>query len=158
MHEASWPRVKWLRLSWSRKDFLTACGSVLVGPISLVSSRLVSSCVVFLRPLRGRLGAAFGPREGLSGSSLGPPGVPRAASGALGPLLGHCWPLWVRAWAAPGDLLALRWRLLGRSWADLGPLLGPPGPLLGPPRALLGPLWPLLAAQTLFSRKPQKTW
>ena len=46
MHEVSWRRVKWLRPSWSRKDLLTACGSVLVDTISLGASRLVSSCGV----------------------------------------------------------------------------------------------------------------
>ena len=46
MHEVSWPRVKGLRPTWSRKDLLTACGSVLVVTISLGASRLVSSCAV----------------------------------------------------------------------------------------------------------------
>ena len=79
MHEASWPRVKWQRLSWSRNNFLTACGSVLVGTISLVSSRLASSCVVLL----GLLGFARGALLALLGASWG----------SLGGLLGDLWSL-----------------------------------------------------------------
>ena len=127
MHEASWPRVKWLRLSWSAKDFLTACGSVLFGTVSRVSSRLVSSCVVLLGPLGNRSGTSFGSLGGLLGA------------GPLGPIL-----------AALGPLL-------GRSWPDLRPLLAPLGPVLGPPGPLLGPLEPLLAAKTEISREPYKT-
>ena len=154
MHEATWPWVNWLRPSWSRKDLLTACGNVLVGNIFLVSSRLVSSCVVFLGPLGGRSGASFDLREGLPGASSGPPEGPLAASGGPGPLWSRSRPLWVRPWPALGDLLRLRWRLLGRSWPDLEPLLASLGPLLGPPGPLLGSLGPLLAAKIGFSRKP----
>ena len=119
MHEASWLLVKWLRLSWSRKDFLTACGSVLVGTISFVFSRLVSSCVVLLGPLGGRSESSLGSLGRLLGSNLGPPGASPAASGPL-----------VRSWAAPG-----------RSGAVPGPLLGAPGPALAALRPFLGRSW-----------------
>ena len=156
MHAASWPGVKWLRLSWSRKDFLRACGSVLVGTISFISSRLVYSCVVLLGPLGGRSRGSLGPLGGLlgpPGASLGPPrqhlgpwSAPRQLLAALGPCL-------ARSWEPLGPALAALRPFLGRSWPDLGPLLAPLGPL-GAPGPLLGPLGPLLAPKTRFSRKP----
>ena len=131
MHAASWPRVKWLRPSWSRKDFLTACGSVLVGTISLISHRLVSSCVVLLGPLGGRSVSSLGSLGGLGifGPSCGLPG----GIWAPGPLLGRSWPLWGRAWPAPGSLLGRPWRPLGRSRWPLGRQMAAQGKPKRPP-------------------------
>ena len=113
MHGVSWRRVKWLRPSWSRKDLLTACGSVLVDTISIGASRFVSTASLLLSylivaPLIASpfdvalLGFALGllwSRLQAFWKALGEPrGISRgpfgafledlwAASGALGPLL-----------------------------------------------------------------------
>ena len=98
------------------KDFLTACGSVLVGTVSLVSSRRVSSCVVLLGPFGGRSGTSFGSLGGLLGTSWGPLG---SSWGSLGGVLGR----------------------LGSNFSDLGALLGSLGVLLGSLGGLLGASW-----------------
>ena len=110
MHEVSWRRVKWLRPSWSRKDLLTACGSVLVDTISIGASRFVSTASLLLSylivaplvasPLDvallgfalgllwSRLQAFWKALGGPLEAFWGPPGDLLAASGALGPLRG----------------------------------------------------------------------
>ena len=142
MHEVPWPGVQWLRLSWSRKDFLTACGSVLVDTIFLISSRLVSSCVVLLGPLGGRSGSSLGSL----GASWGPLWALLGGIWAPGPLLGRSWPLWGRAWPAPRS----SWAGLGCSSAVLGPILGRSWPLLacfGASWASLGAYWAALGSE-----------
>ena len=139
MHEASWPRGKWLRPSWSRKDFLPVCGNVLVG-ISLVFSRLVPFCAVLLGPLGGRSGASVGSLGGFWGAWLSPPAASPAASGPLG----RSWSAPGRSGAVPGSLLGASWAGLGGSWAALGPILGRSWPLLARSWGLLGVSWGLL--------------
>ena len=145
MHEVSWRRVKWLRPSWSRKDLLTACGSVLVDTISIGASRFVSTASLLLSylivaPLIASpfdvalLGFALGlPWSRLQAfrKALGEP--PGASRGPLGALLGTPWrplgPLG-RSGAAPGPSGSLPGPHLGASWADLGGSWAPPGPIL----------------------------
>ena len=158
MHAASWPRVKWLRLSWSRKDFLTACGSVLVGTISLISSRLVSSCVVLVGPLGGRSGSSLGSLGCLLEASwaplwalLGPPRRHLGPWSAPGPLLAALGPCLARSWGLLGPILAALGPLLGRSWPDLRPGFGASWASLGASRAALG------SESSIFTKTPQNT-
>ena len=145
MHEVSWRRVKWLRPSWSRKDLLTACGSVLVDTISIGASRFVSTASLLLSYLIVAPLIASPFDVALLGFALGLPwsrlqafrkalGEPLGASrGPLGALLGTPWrplgPLG-RSGAAPGPSGSLPGPLLGASWADLGGAWAALGPIL----------------------------
>ena len=140
MHEASWPRVKLLRLARSRKDFLTACGSVLVGTISLISL-VLSPLVLFSwgllgaarEPLLVPLWASRGPLRALLGAPWRPLGSPGRSGASPGP-----------SGSVPGPLLGASWAALGVSWAALGPILGRSWPLLARSWGLLGVSWGLL--------------
>ena len=145
IHEESWRRVKWLRPSWSRKDLLTACGSVLVDTISIGASRFVSTASLLLSYLIVAPLIASPFDVALLGFALGLPwsrlqvfrkalGEPLGASrGPLGALLGTPWrplgPLG-RSGAAPGPSGSLPGPLLGASWADLGGAWAALGPIL----------------------------
>ena len=135
MHEVSWRRVKWLRPSWSRKDLLTACGSVLVDTISIGASRFVSTASLLLSYLIVAPLIASPFDVALLGFALGLPwsrlqafrkalGEPLGASrGPFGALLGTPWRSQGhlgRSGAAPGPSGSLPVPLLGASWADLG--------------------------------------
>ena len=164
MHGVSWRRVKWLRPSWSRKDLLTACGSVLVDTISLGASRLVSSCGVplldpsglvsvlclqVLSPLVLFLWACFlDPRLLWSCLLLSYLIVaPLVASpldvALLGFALGLLWSRLQAFRKALGEPLGASrgpfGALLGTPWRPLGPL-GRSGAAPGPSGSLPGPL------------------
>ena len=145
MHEVSWRRVKWLRPSWSRKDLLTACGSVLVDTISIGASRFVSTASLLLSYLIVAPLVASPLDVTLLGFALGllwsrlqafrkALGEPLGASwGPFGALLGTPWrplgPLG-RSGAAPGPSGSLPGPLLGASWVDLGGSWAALGPIL----------------------------
>ena len=154
MHEASWPRVQWQRLSWSRKDFLTACGGVLVRTISLGgASYLVSSCVVlsdlFSADSSGLVSAGLVSSGAVSSDlvSLGLAFLIPGFSGRVSssPIV-SCLLFSPLAVALRGLAFGLLWSLLQASWKPLGGVLGPSWGLLGglwPPWAAPGPSRPL---------------
>ena len=173
MHGVSWRRVKWLRPSWSRKDLLTACGSVLVDTISLGASRLVSSCgvplldpsglvsvlcLLVLSPLILFLWACFldpwllWSCLLLSYLIVAPLVASPLDVALLGFALGLLWSRLQAFWKALGEPLGASRGPFGALLETLGGLWGPwaaPGPLpapLGPSLASSwGPLGPILA-------------